>query len=79
MTATGRPSALAAILGGAGPAHEPLFLALQHIWGKEALRWHREAVIFPLCPREEIRGGLSRGLSRTRMAWRSLVQRGQAE
>jgi hypothetical protein len=37
MTATGRPSALAAILGGAGPAHEPLFLALQHIWGKEAL------------------------------------------
>ena len=61
------------------PAHEPLFLALHHIWGKEAPPRHREAVVFPDCPRKEIRGGLSRGLSRTGMARRSLVQRCQVE
>ena len=61
------------------PAHEPLFLALHHIWGKEAPPRHREAVILPCCPREQIRDGLSRGLSRTRMARRSFVQRGQVE
>jgi hypothetical protein len=50
-----------------------LFLALLHIWGKDAPPRHREAVIFPCCPREEIPDGLSGGLSRTRMARRSLV------
>ena len=33
----------------------------------------------PHCPQDEIRGGLSRGLSRTRMTRRSFVQRGQIE
>ena len=55
------------------------FPALNHIWGKQAPPRHREAVIFPHCPREEIRSGLSRGLSRTRMARRAFVQHGQAE
>jgi hypothetical protein len=57
---------LAAILGGAGT--RALIPGLHHIWGKEAPPRHHEAVIFPHCSREEIRGGLSRGLSRTRMA-----------
>jgi hypothetical protein len=40
---------------------------------------NREAVIFPHRPREEIRDGLSRGLSRTRMARRSFIHHRQAE
>jgi len=46
---------------------------------KQAPPRHREAVVFPHCPREEIRSGLSRGLSRTRMARRAFVQHGQAK
>ena len=44
-----------------------LFLALHHIWGKQAPPRHCEAVVFPHCPREEIRGGLSRPDSRGRL------------
>jgi hypothetical protein len=72
------------ILGHASPRPPYLVLAVHHLCDKEAPPRHREAVIFrycprEYCPREEIRGGLSRGLSRTRMARRSLVQRGQVE